>query len=108
MMRRIRLKQIAPTRCGITVGALQGLLSLIFVPVFYFMGGLAAYFEPAIFPGKPSLIPGVGWVFFGLTALFMPVLNGVLGFMGGVLVATVFNLVARWTGGIDAVIEDHE
>lgn len=108
MIRRIRLKQVAPMRLGITLGVLQGLLSMIFVPVFYFFGGLAAYFEPTLFPGKPSLIPGVGWVFFGLAALFMPIFNGVIGFLGGILFATVFNFVARWTGGIDALIEEKD
>lgn len=107
-MRRIRLKQIAPMRLGITIGVLQGLLSLIFVPVLFFAGGLAAYFEPKLFPGLLSPFPGVPWIFFGVGALFMPIANGVAGYLGGILIATAFNIVARWTGGVEIAVEDKE
>ncbi len=108
MIRKVRLKQIAPMRLGITVGVLQGVLSLIFVPVLFFAGGLAAYFEPTLFPANLSPVPGVPWIFFGVGALFMPIANGVAGFMGGVLIATVYNIVTRWTGGVDIVIDEKE
>ena len=105
---RRRLKQIAPMRLGLTLGILQCLLSLVFVPVLFFAGGLAAYFEPSFFPTTVSPVPGVTWVFVGVGALFMPIANGVAAFLGGVLIATGYNFVARWTGGVELVLEDYE
>ena len=37
--------------------------------------------------------------------IFMPVLYGVMGFIFGVLMAVVYNLVARWIGGIEVEVE---
>jgi hypothetical protein len=100
MMRKFRLKQIAPMRLGITLGILQGLLSCIFLPIVFFAGAFVSYFE--------HTLPGVPWVFAAGGALFMPIANGVAGFLGGVLIATAFNFVARWIGGVDFIVEDHE
>ena len=100
MMRKVRLRQIAPMRLGITLGVLQGLLSCLFLPVVFFAGAAVSYLQ--------HTLPGVPWVFVGMGALFMPIANGVAGFLGGVLIATAYNLVARWVGGVDIVIEDHE
>lgn len=105
-MSKKRIKQISPMRLGITVGVLQGLLSLVVMPVLLFATGLAAYFEPGIFPANQSPVPGVPWIFVGVGALFMPIANGVAGFLGGVLIASAYNIVARWTGGIEIVLED--
>ena len=41
-----------------------------------------------------------------LPALFMPIANGVAGYLGGILIATAFNVVARWTGGVEITVED--
>jgi hypothetical protein len=106
--RKIRLRQISPMRLGITIGVLQGLLSLLFVPALFFAGGLAAYFEPALWQAKFSPVPGVPWIFFGVGALFMPLANGVAGYLGGILIASAFNVVARWTGGVEITVEDIE
>lgn len=105
-MSKKRIKQISPMRLGITVGVLQGVISLVFMPILLFATGLAAYFEPSILPVNQSPVPGVPWIFVGVGALFMPLANGVAGFLGGVLIASVYNIVARWTGGIEIVLED--
>jgi hypothetical protein len=41
---------------------------------------------------------------FGM-AILMPVIYGVMGFIGGVIGAAVYNLVARWIGGIELEVE---
>ncbi|MBI3886637.1 MAG: hypothetical protein HY302_13045 [Opitutae bacterium] len=97
-MSKKRLRQISPMRLGIVLGAMQGLLGLLFVPFMLFAGGIAAYLQ--------HTLPGVPWVFFGAGALFMPLVNTVAGFLAGVLFASAYNLVARWTGGIEIVLED--
>jgi hypothetical protein len=42
----------------------------------------------------------------GGLAVFTPFINAVGGFLAGVLIATVYNFSARWTGGIEIVIND--
>ncbi|MBX3690381.1 hypothetical protein [Dokdonella sp.] len=70
-------------------GLLAGLMVLIFGSMF--AGAL----------GKPS----VG-VFGGIGALiFMPIMYGVMGFIGGAIGAFVYNLVAGVVGGIEIDVE---
>ena len=45
------------------------------------------------------------WVAGG-AALFMPFIHLVGGFLVGVLLAMVYNLASRWTGGIEIVVKD--
>ena len=45
-------------------------------------------------------IPGMG-LFIGAAAIiFLPIFYGVAGFIGGLIVAALYNLVAGWVGGI--------
>ena len=41
---------------------------------------------------------------FGM-GILMPVIYGVMGFILGVIGAAVYNLVARWIGGIELEVE---
>lgn len=38
-------------------------------------------------------------------ALFVPILYAVLGFIGGVISAAVYNLATKWVGGIELEVE---
>jgi len=67
------------------LGALYGLFSLIVVPIFILV---------SIMSPKGS---GVG-IFF---IILLPILYAVLGFIGGVISAAIYNLVAGWIGGIE-------
>jgi hypothetical protein len=54
----------------------------------------------------PKVFPAVPWFLAGGLAFFTPVINAVGGFLAGVLIATVYNFSARWTGGIEFVTND--
>lgn len=42
----------------------------------------------------------------GFTPLIlMPVFYGVFGFVAGIVIAALYNLVAGWTGGVEATLE---
>ena len=43
---------------------------------------------------------------FGVGALFLPVMYGAFGFIGGVIGAAIYNLVAKWTGGFEVTVEN--
>lgn len=39
-------------------------------------------------------------------AVLIPVIYGVMGFIGGVISALLYNLIARWTGGLEFEFKD--
>ena len=91
-----QLTYIAPLRAGIVLGVLYGILSLIVVPFVLLaavLGGKTGVPVPAIFLGA------------GL-AILLPVLYATAGFIGGVIAAALYNLIARWTGGFEFEVRD--
>ena len=71
-------------------GLLAGLFFLVFGSMFAKMGGGA---------GAAGMIGGIGAV------IFLPILYGVFGFIGGAIGAFVYNLVAGVVGGIELEVE---
>jgi hypothetical protein len=94
------LKRIGPLKTGIVLGLLYALIGLLLVP-FFMIGGAAASAAAretgADFP--------MGFLF-GVGALFLPIMYGVIGFVTGVISAAIYNLVAKWTGGLELTLED--
>jgi hypothetical protein len=43
---------------------------------------------------------GVGFI------IFLPIFYGILGFIGGLITAWTYNLVARFAGGLEIELED--
>jgi hypothetical protein len=87
------LTRISPLRAGIISGVLYGVMALIFVPI-----GLLTL----LFHGKSGVANAFGGVFF----IFAPVLYGILGFIGGIIAAAVYNLVVKFTGGLEFEVRD--
>jgi uncharacterized oligopeptide transporter (OPT) family protein len=83
-----RLTNVSPLQLGIVLGVVYGIISLIFVP-FFIIGALFGH-------------AGFGVVF----AIFFPVIYAAAGFIGGVISAFVYNIVAKWTGGIEFTTEE--
>ena len=90
-----QLTNISPLRAGIVLGVLYGLLGLVFVPFFLLVG---------IFGAKTGGTPAAfGSVFF---AVLFPVFYAIAGFIGGIIAAAIYNLVAKWTGGIEFEVQE--
>jgi hypothetical protein len=83
-----RLTYISPLKAGIVQAVICAVISLIAVPFII----LAALFSHG----------GFGAVF----AIFLPIIYGVGGFIAGIISALVYNLVAKWTGGLELVFTD--
>ena len=96
-----RLRRIGPLKAGVVLGVLYALLSLLAVPFLMIAGGLAA--TAARQTG--TSIPFAPFLF-GMGALFLPIFYGLMGFIFGVIAAAVYNLVAKWTGGLEITLED--
>jgi Ca2+/Na+ antiporter len=101
-----RLTRIAPLKCGIVLGTLYAGLSLIMVPFFLLAGLVGAQAGETYTPLNGQASHSLPFPFFGLFALFLPFIYGFVGFLGGVIMAAIYNLVVRLTGGLEVTVED--
>ena len=87
-------------------GVLYGLLGLVFIPIYVVFAVIGMLVQPA---AQANNSPGAGWaVAIGgalVLGLFMPVLYGVFGFIFGAISAALYNVIARWIGGIEVEVE---
>jgi hypothetical protein len=95
------LRRIAPLSLARILGLIYAILGIL-------AGGLFALFS--LFGAAIGAANESGGAFisglFGIGAIFfMPVLYGVMGFIGGLLVAWLYNLVAPAVGGIELTLE---
>jgi hypothetical protein len=91
-----RLRHVDPLQCGLVFGILYAVLgllvSLLLLPMTAFM---ALHREPGILPN------------FGIFAIItFPVAYFVLGFIGGLINAWLYNLTVRFTGGLQITLEN--
>ncbi len=93
-----RIKSIAPLQLAKILGVLYGLLGLLFLPVFLVFA-LAGAAGPAEHRFGIAAV-GVGF------AIFFPIMYAVMGFVSGLIGAFLYNLVAKWVGGIQIELED--
>jgi hypothetical protein len=103
-MKKLRIMQVPPVRFGLVLGLINGFVGMIVAPVLLLTLGAAA--TAADLNYAPKLL-GIPWLFAGAGALFMPFIHAVGGFVFGVLLAMVYNFAARWTGGIEFVVDDN-
>lgn len=95
---KLTLRRIDPIQAGKMLAALYGLMSLLFLPfmlAFMALGSFAARQQGAAASPPLPLMFGMGIGF----VIFLPVIYAVMGFVGGVVGAWVYNLLARWIGG---------
>ena len=92
-----RIKRFSPLQLGKMLAVLYGIMGLIFIPFFLLIslvgGGLPA--EQRV--GMMAM--GAGF------ALFMPIIYAAMGFVFGALGALIYNVVAKWIGGIEVEVE---
>jgi len=92
-----RLLSINPLQLGLVSAILYALISLIVaipVTLISMTAGSAMKGQPmaALFAGPAVLI-------------FFPIMYGAFGFIGGIIAGALYNVVARWTGGIEVQLE---
>jgi len=74
-------------------GVFYGIMTLMYVPFFLF--------AVATRHGSAAQVT-VGGAFLA----FLPILFGAFGFVGGVIAAALYNLIAKWTGGLEFEVTD--
>ena len=88
-----RLKRVKVMSVAKIFAVLYFGIGLIFVPFMLLILSAA--------PSQSSLPFGVGAGF----AIFMPFIYGIMGFIGGAIAAALYNLAARFAGGIEFDLE---
>jgi hypothetical protein len=92
-----RIKRFAPLQLGKMMALGYGIMGLLFCPIFLLMSLFSAHL-----PNQQR----VGMLAFGTGfALLMPVLYAVMGFIFGVVGAFIYNILAKWVGGIEVEVE---
>lgn len=95
-----RFRSINPVQLGIVYAVMYGLLALVMallmMPFFAIMSSIGGE--------NAKNMPAIG-LLGGLAILILaPIFYGVIGFIGGVIAALIYNLVASWTGGIEVTL----
>ena len=91
-----RIQHIAPLQLGIVLAMLYGALSLIFVPFIILISLFGAQSQN-----------GTGFFAGGMVFIILiPFLYAAAGFIGGVIAAAIYNLLAKWSGGIEFTLVD--
>jgi len=97
------IKRVGPVSLAKILGiiyAIFGFVVGLFFSFFMLMGTVLG----SVLEDSPE--PLVGMIFgFGSVVAF-PILYGVLGFIGGIITAGIYNIVARWIGGIEIELEE--
>lgn len=92
-----RLKRIAPLQLGKMLAVVYGILGLLFIPFFLLT---------SVFARQLPAQQRVGMLAFGVGfAVCAPFLYAAMGFVFGALSAFIYNLVAKWIGGIEVEVE---
>ncbi len=85
------------------LAVLYGCMGLIFLP-FFALAGMLGIFAQHAQSNQAAPAAAVGALVFGM-GIFMPIIYAVMGFIFGVIGAAIYNLVARWIGGIEVEVE---
>ncbi|MGH9676074.1 MAG: hypothetical protein ACRD36_03145 [Candidatus Acidiferrum sp.] len=88
-----QIHRVGILSCAKIAGITYAGIALVFVPIFLVMavaGAFAAEKDAAL--GAAAIV---------VLALFMPIIYGVVGFLGGAFMAWLYNLVAKKFGGIE-------
>ena len=92
------IKRIGVVSAGKILGLLYALMGLIFgtiVSLISLIGGVLFLKGAA----SVSAIFGIGAI------IYFPIMYGIMGFISGVIMAFLYNLIAGWIGGIEVETE---
>jgi uncharacterized membrane protein len=81
------------------MAVVYGLFSLLFMP-FLLLAALAGA------ASGDSTLAGLGMAAVVVLAVLLPLIYAALGFLAGAIGAFIYNLAARWAGGIEITLSD--
>jgi hypothetical protein len=97
------VKKVGPVSLGKILGIIYAFFGFIIGLFFSFFMLMGTIFGSII---EDSPEPLVGLIFgFGSVVAF-PVFYGLMGFLGGIITAGLYNVTSRWVGGIEIELEE--
>ena len=94
------IKSVGVLSVAKIVGLIYGCMGLIIAPLFLMMGLMGS----ALGQQQNSPLAGAFGIGFGIgLAVLAPVIYGAIGFVMGAIGALLYNLFARWVGGIGMI-----
>ena len=84
------IKKIDPLSVGKLFAIMYAIMGVI----------LGAIFTLLALVNIPTQSIGIGALFGVGAIIFLPIFYGIMGFVGGVISAWIYNLIAGWVGGI--------
>ncbi len=86
---KLKIKKIEPLRAGYILGVVYALLSLfVIVPI--------TLISQIFNPNSMGII----------MVIILPIIYGILGFLGGLIMSALYNLVSKWIGGLEIETEE--
>ena len=93
------IKRIDYFSCGKVLGATYALMGVI-------LGAIFSLSSIVGIMAQQKGNDGIGPMLFGLGAIIvLPVLYGLMGFIGGIVASAIYNFVASFIGGIELEVE---
>lgn len=91
------IKSVGVLSVAKVMGAIYALLGLIFMPIFL-LAGLAG----SMAGGSNNPFGAIGGLALGIMA---PIAYGLIGVVGGAIMAFLYNVMAKWLGGIEVQMQ---
>jgi hypothetical protein len=96
-MAKREIKKVDPFSLAKVLGFLYALLGVIIGLMFAAWGSVMSNLPMAESDETTKMILG----FFGIgSIIFFPIFYGIIGLISGIITAALYNLVARWIGGV--------
>ncbi len=89
----------------LSVGKVYGISFAILGVVIGIFAGLISISIGSLVGSKAGMF-GAGLGIFAV--IVFPIMYGVIGFIGGLIGAAIYNLVAKWVGGIEIELKDKQ
>jgi len=96
------VKNIHPVSCGKMMGALYAIIGLIIGIIFATAALMGASIAPTESSGGSSL---VGMMFGVGAIIFIPICYGLFGFVSGLIVPAIYNVLAGIVGGVEVDVQ---
>jgi hypothetical protein len=90
-MKKLKITKVNVLKVAFFLAVLYSILSAI---IFFIIGIFGIAFQ-----GEPIGL---------LLTILMPLLYGFFGFVGGLIMGSMYNLVSKWIGGIEVEVEEIE
>jgi hypothetical protein len=91
------IKSVGVLSVAKVMGAIYGAMGLIFMPIFL-LAGIAGSFAG----GRGAALGAAGAL---VLAVLFPILYGAIGFVAGAIGALLYNVFAKWLGGIELELQ---